>query len=88
MIDEETALDFASGGSIPASTSAIHKWADDSAEGTTSEMRIIEDIGNDRKQISITIKKSLYERIAKDAARKNRTIDEHLKRHLAKHYGK
>ena len=40
------------------------------------------------RQISITLKKDLYERIAKDAARKDRTVEEHLKKHLIKHYGK
>jgi hypothetical protein len=40
------------------------------------------------RQISITLKKDLYERIAKEAARKDRTVEDHLRRHLTKHYGK
>jgi len=40
------------------------------------------------RQISLVISKSLYDRIAKEAARKNRTVEEHLKKHLTKRFQK
>ena len=46
------------------------------------------DIPKDMRQISLTIKKDLYDRIAKEAAHKNRTVEEHLKKHLTKRYDK
>lgn len=88
MIDEETALEFASTESAPESGPVISKSADSPPTQTVSKDLSYDDIGKDMRRISIIIKKSLYERIAKDAARKDRTVDEHLKRHLAKHYGK
>jgi hypothetical protein len=39
-------------------------------------------------QISLTISGNLCNRIAKDAARINRTVEEHLKKHLTKRYDK
>ena len=87
-IDEEIALEFASTGSIPASGSAIDKSADAPLKQNAPTKKSDNDVGKDMMRISIIIKKSLYERIAKDAARKARTVDEHLKKHLAKHYGK
>ena len=45
-------------------------------------------IPKDMRQISLTIKKDLYDRIAKEAARKDRTVEEHLKKHLTKRYDK
>ena len=40
------------------------------------------------RQISLTVSKDLYDRIAKEAANKNRTIEEHLQKHLHKRYQK
>jgi hypothetical protein len=40
------------------------------------------------RQVSLALKRDLYERIAKEAARKDRTVEEHLQKHLAKRYGK
>ena len=88
MIDEETAIRFASAGSAPASKPAMDKSPDAPPKQTASKKPSYDDIGKDMRQISITLKKDLYERIAKDAARKDRTVEEHLKKHLTKHYSK
>ena len=88
MIDEEAALRFASTGSAPASGPAMDKSSAAPPRQPASKKPYSEDIGKDMRQISITLKKDLYERIAKDAARKDRTVEEHLKKHLTKHYDK
>ena len=88
MIDEETALRFASAGFAPASGPAKDKSPKTPPKQTASKKRSYDDIGKDMRQILITLKKDLYERIAKDAARKDRTVEEHLKKHLTKHYSK
>jgi hypothetical protein len=81
MIDDTVALQFASAGSPspavpmkPSSPAPAKKAAPAS--------------GKNVRQVSFTLKKELYERIAKEAARKNRTVEEHLVRHLTKRYGK
>lgn len=88
MIDEETAIRFASAGSAPAPGPAMDKSPDTPPKQTASKKRSYDDIGKDMRQILITLKKDLYDRIAKDAARKDRTVEEHLKKHLTKHYSK
>ena len=88
MIDEETAIRFASAGFAPASECAMDKSPDTPPKQTASKKRTYSDSGKDMRQISITLKRDLYERIAKDAARKDRTVEEHLKKHLTKHYSK
>lgn len=88
MIDEETALRFASAEPVPASETATDKSLDAPIRKTVLKQRSHDDIGKDMRQISITLKKDLYERIAKAAARKERTVAEHLQRHLIKHFGK
>ena len=88
MIDEETAIRFASAGSAPTSEPARDKSPDAPPKQTASKKRSHDDIGKDMRQISITLKKDLCERIATDAARKDRTVENHLRRHLTKHYGK
>ena len=88
LINEEAALAFASNGSALASEDAIGRSAGALQKRSATGNQPDDTIAKNMVQISITIKKSLYERIAKDAARKNRAVDEHLKRHLAKHYAK
>jgi hypothetical protein len=88
MIDEKKALEFASIGSSPTPASGTKQSANKPSLQAALKEHSYEDIGKGMRQISIIIKKSLYERIAKDAARKDRTIEEHLKRHLSKYYGK
>ena len=88
MIDEETAIRFASAGSAPASEPAMDKSSETPVKPTPSKKRSYDSIGKDMRQILITLKKDLYERIARDAARKDRTVEEHLKKHLTKHYSK
>jgi hypothetical protein len=88
MIDEDKVLEFASIGSSQTPKSRIEQSPDKSSVQATLKGHAEETIGKGLRRISIIIKKSLYERIAKDAARKDRTVEEHLKRHLAKYYGK
>jgi hypothetical protein len=88
LVDEETALAFASTGSPSALEGSMDKPAGALPKRSAAAHQSDDTIAKNMVQISIVIKKSLYERIAKDAARKNRTVDEHLKRHLAKHYAK
>ena len=88
MIDEETVIRFASAGSAPPSGPAMDKSPDASSKQTASKKRSHDYIGKGMRQILITLKKGLYERIAKDAARKDRTVEEHLEKHLTKHYSK
>jgi|WetSurMetagenome_2_1015567.scaffolds.fasta_scaffold491484_2 hypothetical protein len=88
LIDEETALAFASTSPASASKGAADKSGGAISKRSAAGNKSDDAIGKNMVRISIAVKKSLYDRIAKEAARKNRTVDEHLKRHLAKHYGK
>ncbi len=87
-IDEETALRFASAGLAPASESSTDRLINEPSEKPAPPKRSSDNLEKGMRQISLTIKKSLYDRIAKEAARKNRTVEEHLKRHLTKRYEK
>lgn len=87
VIDEEAALRFAMAGSgtspepsIPKSPEAVLRPAAKKAPDTEVEKNV--------RLISFAIKKDLYDKIAEEAARKNRTIEEHLRKHLMKRYGK
>jgi len=87
VIDEEMALKFAAAGAAPASESDAAKHQalpkpPASNQGSPSGVE------KGAKQIQLAIPKGLYAKIAKDAARKNRTVEEHLQRHIAKHYDK
>jgi ribbon-helix-helix CopG family protein len=86
MVDEETALKFALAAFVPVSTPAVKSH--DKPPEPASKKGSYDDIGKDMRRISITLKRNLYERIAKDAARKGRTVGEHLERHLTKYYSK
>ena len=88
LVDEETALAFASTGSASVLEGSMDKPAGALPKRPAAGRQSDDTIAKNMVQISIVIKKSLYERIAKDAARKKRAVDEHLKRHLAKHYAK
>lgn len=82
VIDEETALRFAtaqqpgSTESIGADTGAPSDQCDDAA-GDPSTVRL-----------AVTLSRDTYARIVKEAARKERSVEELLQRHLTKHYGK
>jgi hypothetical protein len=89
VIDEDTALRFAAAGSQQASgakTDSLPKSALKKPPAVKTGSH--ENIGKGMQQISFTISKALYNIIAKDAARKDRTVEEHLKRHLIKIYEK
>jgi hypothetical protein len=88
LIDEETALRFATAGSEPSSvhlTNAARKTASKHSPAPRSTQANLQ---KDMRQISLAISKDLYNKIAKEAARKSRTVEEHLKKHLAKRYDK
>jgi hypothetical protein len=87
-IDEKTALQFAAGGSPPQAMSATHNVSPVSPGRLPAKKPVAGDMPGKTTQVLITLKKDLYERIVKDASRKNRTLEEHLVRHLTKRYGK
>ena len=88
VIDEETARQFAIAGSEqtpePSTATLLKTISRRAATQKGSHDRVEKGM----RQISLTISKDLYDRIAKEAARKNRTVEEHLKKHLTKHYEK
>jgi hypothetical protein len=88
MIDEETALRFASAECVADSETAKDPSLEAHPRKAALKQRSRDDNREGMRQISITLKRGLYERIAKDAARKERTVAEHLQRHLVKHFGK
>jgi hypothetical protein len=87
-IDEQAALQFASAGSEPVPAPSKDKPKKAASKKRIPQKDSPADIPKDMRQISLIIKKDLYDRIAKDAARKNRTVEEHLKKHLTKRYNK
>ena len=86
MIDENMALQFATAAS--PSLSAANRTEPKPAGQPSPKSRPSGATGKNVRQISLTIKRDLYDRIAKDAARKDRTVEEHLIKHLNKRYGK
>jgi len=88
VIDEEAVLLFASEGSGPASELSTDRAP--KAEPIQPEIKkgSRNSVEKNMRQISLVISKSLYDRIAKEAARKNRTVEEHLKKHLTKRFQK
>ena len=87
-IDEQAALRFASAGSEPVPAPSKEKPNKTASKERMPPKGSSADIPKDMRQISLTIRKGLYDRIAKEAARKNRTVEEHLKKHLTKRYDK
>jgi hypothetical protein len=87
-IDEKMALQFASAVPPPASVSAAHNLPATAPKQPSAKELSSSDVGKNVRQISLTLKGNLYDKIARDAARKNRTIEEHLIKHLTKRYKK
>ena len=87
-IDEEAAIRFASAASAPVPAPSKAKPHKAASKERIPAKDSSADIGKDMRQILLTIKRGLYDRIAKEAARKNRTVEEHLKKHLTKRYDK
>jgi hypothetical protein len=87
-IDEQAALQFASAGSEPVPAPSKVKPKKSASQEQVLPKGSPAGIPKDMRQIALTIKKDLYDRIAKEAARKNRTVEEHLKKHLTKRYDK
>ena len=88
VIEEATALQFAAAGSQQASDAKADSLPKSTSKKPAAKTGSRDKIGKDMEQISFTISKALYNKIAKDAAHKDRTVEEHLKRHLIKLYGK
>jgi len=86
VIDEETALRFASAGSEKILETSNSKLSEAASKKSASPKRSRGGIEMDSRQILLTIDKNLYAKIAKEAARKNRTVEEHLEKHLTKRY--
>ena len=82
------ALQFASAVSPPASGSTADNLLATSPKQPSAKELSSSDVGKNVRQISLTLKGDLYDKIARDAARKNRTLEEHLIKHLTKRYGK
>lgn len=82
VIDEEAALRFASAGSGPTTEPSTEKSPKSASKPASQK------VPDDMRLISFAIKKDLYEAIAEEAAGKNRTIEEHLRKHLTKRYAK
>ena len=87
-IDEKMALQFASAGSPLQSLPTTDTVPAPALKQRLAKKPATGDVEKNVRQISLTLKKGLYERIVKDAARKNRTLEEHLIRHLTKRYDK
>jgi hypothetical protein len=87
-IDEKMALQFASAVSAPRSRSAADNPPPTAPRQASGQKLSSRDVGKNARQISLTLKRDLYDEIAKDAALKSRTVEEHLVRHLTKRYGK
>jgi hypothetical protein len=87
-IDEQAALRFASAGSEPVPAPSKEKPKKAASKERIPSMGSSADIPKDMRQISLIIRKGIYDRIAKEADRKNRTVEEHLKKHLTKRYDK
>jgi len=88
MIDEKLALQFAASVSPPPPRSGTGAFPVTSVRRLPAKESSSGHIGKDEKQVLLTLKMDLYDKIAKDAARKDRTLEEHLIRHLTKRYGK
>jgi hypothetical protein len=85
-IDEKMALQFASAVS-PSPSDSVKDGASATlphpgAAKKPSPGRVAKNM----RQISLTLTKHLYAKISKEAAHKNRTVEEHLIKHLTKRY--
>ena len=87
-IDEKLAHQFASAVSPTKSRPSAENPPAASPKQPSSKKLFSNGAGKNVRQISLTLKKDLYDRIAGEAALKNRTLEEHLIRHLTKRYGK
>jgi hypothetical protein len=88
LIDEEKALRFAAAGSGQAPEPSTDGSPKSVSKRPAANQRSGDFIEKDMRRIALTVSKNLYDRIVKEAARKNRTVEEHLQRHLAKRYDK
>lgn len=88
LIDEEAILRFASAASEPGSAPAakelrksVRKQSDNSKDPCSDALQ------KGMRQVSIVLSEDIYKKIASEAACKDRTVEEHLKKHLIKRYG-
>jgi hypothetical protein len=87
-IDEEAALRFASAGYRQVPEPSTERLPKAASKQPAANKVPGDDVEKGVRLISLTIDKDLYDRIAKEAARKNRTVEEHLRKHLTKRYEK
>jgi hypothetical protein len=88
VIDEETAIRFASAGSLQASEPSTDSLPKSASKQPSAQKGSSAAMEKDMLQISFAISKRLFDRIAKEASRKDRTVEAHLIKHLTKHYDK
>jgi hypothetical protein len=88
VFDEATALRFAAASSQQVSEAKVDSLPKSTSKKPAAKTGSCGNIGKDMQQISFTISKALYNKIAKEATRKDRTVEEHLKKHLVKIYDK
>jgi hypothetical protein len=88
VIDEKMALQFDSEASVPVPESSTDKLVAALSRRPMAKKASRDEVEKDMRQILLTISRNLYYRIAKEAAKKNRTVEEHLKKHLRKRYEK
>lgn len=80
VIDEETALRFAAAVTDPSPS--VPPTAAVGAETKTVSG------DNGTVEITVSLTRETYARITREAAKKNRSVEDLLQRHLTKHYGK
>ena len=88
VIDEEAALRFASAGSAQASEPSTAALPEAVPKHPAAKKSPPDSVEKDMRRILLTISNDLYDKIAKEAARKNRTVEEHIQKRLTKRYEK
>jgi hypothetical protein len=88
VIDETMALQFASEAPAIPPEPSVDKPAAAASKRPAAKRVPGNAVEKNTRQISFAVSKTLYDKIAKEATRKNRTVEEHLKKHLAKRYEK
>lgn len=80
FIDEESALRFAT--PLQPETSSL------SSKNCAGNAANVLKHTSDTVQVTVTLSRETHARLVREAARKKRSVEEMLQRHLSKHYGK
>lgn len=81
VIDEETALRFAAAKiDVPPSAQPTDPLTVETKPAASDDKGTVE--------VTVSLTKGTYARITREAAKKKRSVEELLQRHLTKHYGK